>query len=192
MKYGYARVSTTAQCLDRQDDCFKDIEVLKVFEEKISGKNKKRPELKRMLAILKPGDEVIVCELSRLGRSIKDLVEIVGEIKEKGASFYSVKENIRIGGNASPTDELMFHIMGAFAEFERKQTLERQKEGIAAAKARGKTWGNKRQYFPENEQEIFEKYYAHEISVKEAAEMYGSMGSFQYQYKNWKKEKEGN
>lgn len=185
MIYGYARVSTKEQSLDRQEDFFTG-KVDYLYEEKVSGKDRERPMLKEMLHRLQPGDCVVVVELSRLGRSMKDLIDIVSEIKSKGATFRSVKEGIDL---SSAYGELIFHLMGAFADFERKQMLDRQKDGIAAAKARGKTWGAKKVYkhdadFEEN---LFKLYQDRQISFEEAGEAWGSCGSFQYQYRKWQK-----
>lgn len=187
MIYGYARVSTKEQKLSRQEDFFEG-KVDYLFKEKISGKDRERPQLKRMLSRLKEGDEVVVLELSRLGRSMKDLIDIVTEIKSKGASFRSVKENIDL---SSPYGELIFHLMGAFAEFERKQSLDRQREGIISAKARGQKWGP-REKFPHTKEfteDLFKRYASREISFKEAGELWGSAGAFQNQYRKWEKEK---
>lgn len=187
MKYGYARVSTKEQNLSRQEDYFEGkVDIL--FEEKISGKGRDREKLNEMLSLLKEGDEVIVLELSRLGRSMKDLIDIVGEIKSKGASFRSVKENIDL---SSPYGELIFHLMGAFAEFERKQTLDRQKEGIASAKSRGKKWGAKEKYTHSKDfaEDLFKRYLYKEITFEEAGKEWGSEGSFQYQYRKWEANK---
>ena len=183
MIYGYARVSSKEQNLDRQEDYFKG-KVDYLFEEKISGKDRERPELKELLSRLKPGDEVVVLELSRLGRSMKDLIDIVTEIKERGATFRSVKEGIDL---SSPYGELIFHLMGAFADFERKQILDRQKDGIASAKAKGKTWGVKKKYTHSKEFEIdlFMRYQRKEISFEDAGREWGSSGAFQYQYRKW-------
>ena len=183
MIYGYARVCTKEQNLSRQEDFFSG-KVDMLFEEKVSGKNRNRPELERMLSLLKEGDEVVVLELSRLGRSMKDLIDIVSEIRSKGATFRSVKENIDL---SSPYGELIFHLMGAFADFERKQTLDRQREGIEAAKARGKRWGMEATYkhSPEFAEGLFKAYERKEISFQEAGEMWGACGAFQYQFRKW-------
>ena len=189
MIYGYARVSTRDQNLDRQEDFFAG-KADKVFEEKISGRNRNRPQLAAMLAALKPGDVVLVSELSRLGRSVKDLIDIVEEIRSKGAIFKSYKENIDL---STASGELIFHIMASLAEFERKQMLDRQAEGIASARARGKTVGGSKPRFtmPEDEAEaLFTSYRKREISFSTAAEAWGSVGSFQYNYKRWLAAKE--
>lgn len=183
MKYGYARVSTKEQSLSRQEDSLLSV-VDVLYEEKVSGKDRERPKLKAMLCELQPGDEVIVHELSRLGRSMKDLIEIVCEIRERGAVFRSLKEGIDL---SSAYGELIFHLMGAFAEFERKQTLQRQAEGIASAKARGKKWGVSEKYVHEAafSEDLFLRYFRREISLKEAGREWGSEGAFQYQYRKW-------
>jgi DNA invertase Pin-like site-specific DNA recombinase len=183
MIYGYARVSTKEQNLDRQEDGLKG-RVDFLYEEKMSGKSKDRPALNEMLSVLKEGDEVVVLELSRLGRSMKDLIDIVSEIRGKGASFKSLKEGIDL---SSPYGELIFHLMGAFADFERKQILDRQREGIQSAKARGKKWGVKEVYSHSEEfkEDLFKRYAARQISFEDAGREWGSNGSFQYQYRKW-------
>ena len=137
-----------------------------------------------MLSVLAPGDEVVVLELSRLGRSMKDLIDIVTEIRGKGASFRSIHEGIDL---SSPYGELIFHLMGAFADFERKQILERQREGMRAAKARGKTWGARQRYTHDAKfaEDVFRADAKKEISFKDAGEKWGACGSFQYQYRKW-------
>lgn len=186
MIYGYARVSTAEQNLSRQEDYFKTIHLDRMFEEKRSGKNTDRPQLKKMLSLLSEGDVVIVYELSRLGRSIRDLLNIVDEIKSKGAVFRSVKENIDL---STASGELIFHIMASLAEFERKQILERQAEGIASAKSRGAKFGRERSIRPKNEEDIFRRLYAGEITFAQASMEYGSKGSLQYWYKKWRETK---
>lgn len=188
MKIGYARVSTVGQKLDRQDDYFKGMELDRLYEEKASGKDRSRPQLEKMLRELSEGDVVYVCELSRLGRSVIDLCNIVNEIMSKGASFVSLKEGIDL---SSPYSELIFHIMASLAEFERKQTLERQREGIEAAKARGQKLGAEKKYRPRKAEEIFRAYFNKEISFKEACARYGSKGSFEWNYKKWREAERG-
>ena len=132
----YARVSTEEQNLARQlteADCYD-----KVFMEKISGKNMERPELKAMLAYVRPGDVVEVESYSRLARSTKDLLEIVEKLDAMGVHFVSKKENI---DTSTPQGRLMMTIFAGLAQFEREQMKQRQAEGIAIAKAEGKYTG---------------------------------------------------
>lgn len=134
---GYARVSTTDQNLARQHDALNPL-CVRVFAEKISGKNAERPELKACLEYLRPGDVLVVTELSRLGRSLEDLVSIVGELGRRGIQFRSLKEAI---DTSTPVGTFMFHIFAALAQFVRSIILEASAEGREAAKARGQHMG---------------------------------------------------
>lgn len=130
-RIAYVRVSTTEQNTARQDIKFTDYD--KVFTDKASGKNTDRPELQKMLDYVREGDTVTVESYSRLARSTKDLLTIVDKLKEKGVAFISLKENV---DTSTPQGEFMMQIFASLAEFERKQTLQRQAEGIAEAKRR--------------------------------------------------------
>lgn len=130
-RIAYVRVSTEEQNTARQDVRFSDYD--KVFTDKASGKNTDRPELQRMLDYIREGDTVTVESYSRLARSTKDLLTIVDKMKEKGVAFISLKENV---DTSTPQGEFMMQIFASLAEFERKQTLQRQAEGIAEAKKR--------------------------------------------------------
>jgi DNA invertase Pin-like site-specific DNA recombinase len=137
---GYLRVSTAEQQTDRQLD---GIELDKRFEEKISGKDTNRPELKAMLEYIREGDHVFVHELSRLGRSMVDLHKIVEDILKKKASVVFVKENMEFSPDRinDPVKDSLFGMLSVFSQFERSLIKQRQKEGIAAAKNRGKHLG---------------------------------------------------
>lgn len=132
---GYLRVSSLDQNTARQ---LVGIKLDKSFEEKILGKDRKRPELERMLSYIREGDHVFVHSMDRLARNLKDLLDLVKEITEKGCTVHFVTQNLVFSKDKSnPTARLMLQVMGAVAEFERSIILERQREGIAAAKARG-------------------------------------------------------
>lgn len=185
MRVGYIRVSTAHQHTDRQEDKLETMNVEKVFIEKISGKDRARPQLKAMLEFVQEGDVVVVSELSRLARSVVDLYDIAKELNEKGVGLESLKEDIDM---TSATGKLTFGIMAVMAQFERDLLLERQKEGIAAAKARGKKWGRENIYGTDERQvhEVFSKYYAKKISFPEASEKLGmKKGTFYYRYNKW-------
>lgn len=138
MKLGYARTSTQEQNLDLQIDALQEAACERIFQEKISGSNRNRPELERLLGQLRKGDTVYVWKLDRLGRSLKDLISIVNEIEEKGAFFVSLQESI---DTTSATGKLIFHIFATLAEYERSINRERTKAGLAAARARGRMGG---------------------------------------------------
>jgi DNA invertase Pin-like site-specific DNA recombinase len=153
VKVGYIRVSTKEQNTARQDSAFSKLELDKIFTEKISGKNRKRPQLEAMLNYIREGDSLYIESLSRLGRSTKDLINIVEELETKNVQIISLKENIDTN---TPAGKLMFHIFASLAEFERDTIKQRQAEGIEEAKKLGKFRGRKKITIDEK---MFEKYY---------------------------------
>ncbi|MCX6401493.1 MAG: recombinase family protein [Propionibacteriales bacterium] len=137
---GYARVSSHEQNLDLQLDALSDLGCIKIFEEKASGTRSDRPELAAALEYLRAGDVLVVWRLDRLGRSLKNLVEIVTGLEAQGIGFRSIHENI---DTTSATGRLVFHIFAALAEFERDLIVDRTKAGLAAARERGARPGRK-------------------------------------------------
>ncbi|TDO30227.1 DNA invertase Pin-like site-specific DNA recombinase [Kribbella sp. VKM Ac-2527] len=131
---GYARVSTRDQKLHRQVDALTAAGCHRIFEEKLSGKNIDRPELAKCLDYLRPGDTIVVLELWRLGRSLQDLISIVGELRRRGIGFKSLHEAL---DTTTPGGRLVFHVFAALAEFIRELIVEGTNEGLAAARARG-------------------------------------------------------
>ncbi len=140
MKIGYIRVSTAEQNTIRQEILMTELGVDEIYIDKISGKNTNRPQLKAMLEYVRRGDTVIVSEISRFARNTKDLLELVEMLTEKGVEFVSKKEAI---DTTTPTGKFMLTIFGAVAELEREYILQRQREGIAAAKNMGKYTGRR-------------------------------------------------
>ncbi len=140
MKIGYARVSTDQQSHDSQLDELKGAGCERVYRESYSGKSKNRPELERMMDTLREGDIVVVQRLDRLGRSLKDLIELLDGFKKQGVQFISLNENI---DTTNAIGELAFHMIGSIAQFERRLISERTKAGLDAARARGKKGGRK-------------------------------------------------
>lgn len=136
--FGYARVSTLDQNLDSQKDELQKYGCTKIFFEKASGKNVERAELKKLFNVLQENDVVVVFKLDRLARSLKDLIELVSELALKKVEFVSLSDGIN---TASAVGKLMFHLVGAFAEFERNIISERTKLGLASARARGRSGG---------------------------------------------------
>lgn len=128
-RIAYIRVSTEEQNTARQD--MKFIGYDKVFTEKISGKNTDRPELKKLMEYVREGDTVTVESYSRFARSTRDLLNLIDELEKKGVAFISLKEQI---DTSTPQGRLMMNIFASLAQFEREQTLQRQAEGIQAAK----------------------------------------------------------
>lgn len=142
MNVAYIRCSSTSQHTDRQIEGLKQhYQIDKIFEEKVSGASTKgRVQLEAMLDYVREGDYVYVWELSRLGRSLIDLVTIINRLESKGVKFVSHKENI---DTSSATGRLMLNLLGSISQFERECLKERQAEGIAIAKAKGKFKGRK-------------------------------------------------
>ena len=138
MKIGYARVSTLDQKLELQLDALTQHGCEQIFREKKSGKSKERPELEKMVSQLRAGDTVVVWKLDRLGRSLRDLIDLVSEFKERGVEFVSLQDGIN---TATPTGRFTFNIFASLAEFEREIIRERTKAGLDSAKARGKKGG---------------------------------------------------
>lgn len=139
MKVGYARVSTIEQNEARQIEWLQnDVKVDKLFVDKASGKNINRPEFKKMMDYVREGDVLYVESISRLSRSIRDLLKTVDELESKGVKFVSNKESI---DTSTPQGRFVLTIFAALAELERDQTRQRQKEGIEIAKREGKYKG---------------------------------------------------
>lgn len=139
MKIGYARVSTTDQNLTYQLKELKAAGCELIFKEKITGTHADRPELIRMLEHLRKGDKVIVCKLDRLARSVKDLLDIVAQIGERGASFRSLSESW--ADTTTPQGKMIMTIFAGIAEFERSLIIERTSSGRKLAKERGVRFG---------------------------------------------------
>lgn len=140
MILGYARVSTQDQSLNLQADALAFAGCEEIFCEKITGKQRERPELINCLRILRKGDILVVWKLDRLARSLKNLVELITELESKNVGFRSVTESI---DTTTPGGKLVFHIFGALAEFEHNLIRERTIAGLAAALARGRKGGRK-------------------------------------------------
>ena len=140
MKIGYARVSTQDQSLDRQRDQLLQDGCERIYEEKVSGAKSDRPELERLLDVLREGDVVVVAELSRLSRSVRDLFDIVGRIDGVGAQIKSIKEPWL--DTTTPQGRLLFPFFSGISEFERELIRQRTLEGMAAARARGRLGGH--------------------------------------------------
>lgn len=139
MKIGYARVSTEEQHLEQQIEALEAVGCKHIYREKVSGAKSKRPKLEEMKKHLRPGDEVFVWKLDRLGRSIIDLIDTVTEWQENGISFNSISDNLQF--NVSSGGNLIFHVMAAFAQFERDIISERTKAGLARARKQGRIGG---------------------------------------------------
>ena len=151
MKIGYIRVSTQEQNTMRQEALMEALGVDEVYIDRMSGKNANRPELQKMMEYVRKGDTVIVESISRFARNTRDLLELVEQLTAKGVEFVSKKEAI---DTTTPTGKFMLTVFGAVAELEREYILQRQREGIAIAKANGIYRGRKPIQRPEFNQVV--------------------------------------
>lgn len=138
MIIGYARVSQEDQSLDGQLDALKDAGAERIFADKITGTMRSRPELDRLLDQLRHGDVVTVTKYDRLARSLRDLLDIVDTLQARGAGFRSLAEDI---DTTTPAGRLVFHVFASIAQFERERISERTREGLEAARKRGRVGG---------------------------------------------------
>lgn len=184
-KIGYIRVSTKEQHTDRQESALRALGMDRLFIEKASGASGKRPQLEAMLSFVRQGDILYVESISRLARSTRDLLSIVDTLQKKEVELVSLKEKF---DTASPQGKLILTIFSALSEFERENMIQRQQEGLAAAKARGQTLGKPRIPLPKNWQSVIERWERKEISAVEAMRLTGlNRGTF---YRRYNEEKE--
>lgn len=179
MRIGYARVSTDDQNLDLQIDALRRADCDRIFQDHgVSGIAAERPGLIDALASLNPGDTLVVWRLDRLARSMRDLTDMIAALHGRGIGFQSVCEHIDVG---SAFGEFVLHVLSAVAHFERALIVERTKAGMAAAKARGATFG--RRPILDGEQ-LHEALFltSHGMSVKAAALQIGVGRSTLYRY----------
>lgn len=172
MKVGYVRVSTEEQNTIRQEILMQNLGVEKVYIEKASGKSRAgRPQLEAMMDFVREGDVVIVESISRFARSTRDLLALVEQLTEKGVSFVSQKESI---DTKTPQGQFMLTVFGAMAQLERDQTLQRQREGIEAAKAAGKYKGRQPIAISEDLlKDVHTAWYKNEITTSHAIKRLG-------------------
>lgn len=166
MRLGYVRVSTQEQHEDRQIKALEKYEVERWFVEKISGKNAERPKLQELLDFAREGDVIYIADFSRLARNIRDLLELVDRMNGKGIKLVSDKEQIETG---TAMGDLMLYMVAAIAEFERKNLLERQREGIALRKAKHGYSGRKPVQIADFSQ-WYERYKSREFNKRQLAE----------------------
>ncbi|WP_206457868.1 recombinase family protein [Anaerovorax sp. IOR16] len=184
-KIGYIRVSTIEQNTDRQEVTLGDIGMDKIFIEKASGKNTKRPELKKMLEYIREGDILYIESISRLARSTKDLLAIVQQLQEKNVELISSKENI---DTTTPQGRFILTVFAALSELERENTLQRQKEGIAAARIKGKRFGRPKIEKPKKWDEVISLWTNNRITAVEAMRrLKMNRGTFYRRAKEYKK-----
>ncbi|MGA2357518.1 MAG: recombinase family protein [Terriglobales bacterium] len=179
MKIGYRRVSTLVQSTERQLD---GLTLDRVFEDKVSGKDLDRPKLKEALAFARSGDTLVVHSMDRLARNLRDLLSLVDELNKKKIAVQFIKENLTFTGEDSPSSKLFLQMLGSFAEFERSMILERQREGIAIAKAKGVYRGRKRKLNPLQVSQLKDRAAKGEESKAELAREYGISRQSLYAY----------
>jgi len=167
MRVAYERVSTAGQSTLRQDTMILEHHVEKVFSEKVSGKDRNRPELQKMLDFVREGDIIIVESISRLARSTRDFLNILAELEKKHVTLISLKEKI---DTQTPTGRFLVSIFAALAQLEREQILTRQQEGISAQKAKGIYTGGRPKVKVEPKQMamVVDKWKAGEITAVQA------------------------
>lgn len=170
MKIGYVRVSTEEQNTARQEIMLRELGVDELFVDRASGKNADRTELNRMMNFVRRGDTVIVESISRFARNTRDLLDLVERLTEKQVEFVSRKEAI---DTTTPTGKFMLTVFAAIAELEREYILQRQREGIAIAKAEGKYTGCKPIPLPDNFERVVARWRAGEITAAEAMQQTG-------------------
>lgn len=166
-RVGYVRVSTLEQNEARQMEAFKDMNLYKIFVEKVSTRDTHRPILQQLLDYVREGDTVYIKDFSRLARSTKDLLALAERFNQMGVKLISLKENFDTG---TPTGKLMLTMMAAIYEFERDNTLERQREGIAIAKRAGKYKGRRKIEKPPEWDGVYNQYMTRQITAAKAME----------------------
>ena len=187
MIIGYARISTEHQSLNRQIDRLQEAHCERIFTDKVSGTKKDRPEFTMMMNTIRAGDTIIVCELSRLSRKVKDIFEIVDKIRELGADIKSLKEEWL--DTTSPTGRLIFTFIAGICQFERDMIHERTMEGLKAARKRGRTGG--RPSIPEDDINIALKMYdSRNFTINEIEERTGVKRPTLYLYLKRRKDGE--
>ena len=174
--FGYARVSTEQQNLDRQLDALRKYGCDTIYNEKMTGTKRDRPELAKILDRMTEGDTVVIESLSRLGRSTKDLIELTELFQSKGVHLVSLKESI---DTSTSTGKLLFTLMSAIAQFERDVIADRTREGLKSARARGRTGGR-----PRTDADAVRKaiklYNTRQYSIREIEELTGVKKSTLY------------
>ena len=159
MRIGYGRVSTTDQNLDAQRDALQAAGCDQVLVDKASGKLARRPELDKALLIARGGDQLVVTKLDRLGRSLEHLISLSNELQARGVDLVVIDQGI---DTSTAVGRMFFQILGAIAEFEHALMAERTRDGLAAARARGRTGGQRPKLSPRQ--------------VRIAQEMYEAVG----------------
>ena len=178
MLIGYARVSTDDQMLDLQRDALKEAGCERIFEDTAGG-TAERPNLQQAFSHLRSGDTLVVWRLDRLGRSLKDLIARAEELRTVRVGLKSLKEAI---DTDSPTGQLVFHIFGALAEFERALIRERTQAGLRSARARGRKGGRRKRLDRDQRAHAVELYRSRKHTVKQICGLMGISRATLYVY----------
>ncbi len=180
MKIGYVRVSKHEQSEDLQIDALKKAGCEKWFTDKITGSKFERKGLEEALAYVRPGDTFVVWKLDRAGRSLKHLIDLLNKLKERGIDFISLTEKI---DTTTPGGKLIFHMMGALAEFERDLIRERTNAGLEAARARGRKGGRPKVLrTPAKVAMVLSAYHDKKHSIDEICRTFGVSRSTLFRY----------
>jgi DNA invertase Pin-like site-specific DNA recombinase len=169
LKIGYSRVSTVDQSHNSQSDALKKTGVDQIFLDTFTGTKASRPELDKMLTLLREGDTVVVTRLDRLGRSAKDLLNLASEFEAKGVNLLVLEQSI---DTSNPEGKLFFTIISAMAEFERSLISVRTRDGLAAARARGRV-GGRRPVMTKAKTEAAKSMFSNGRQVSEIAKVIG-------------------
>jgi DNA invertase Pin-like site-specific DNA recombinase len=170
MIVGYARVSTNDQTPELQLHALKRAKCKRIFVEQKSDRNMNRPELVRCLAMLRKGDTLVIWKLDRLGRSLRDLIEIVARLEREGIQFVSLTEDIN---TKTTSGKLIFHVFAVLAEFERNLIRERTMAGLATARARGRVGGAKKRTTTQQDKQIRALWESGKFTGAEIASQFG-------------------
>lgn len=179
MLIGYARISTDDQNLDLQRDALTRAGCERIFEDRISGAKAERTGLAALLGVVRRGDIVVIWRLDRLGRSLKDLIQLVERLETAGVGLKSLQENI---DTSSSGGKLVFHLFGALAEFERTLIRERTTAGLSTARARGRRGGRPKLLDPARRDLALRLYHERKHSIEEICRMMHISRSTLYNY----------
>ena len=179
MKFGYARVSTKAQNLDLQIDALKKAGCDQIFTEQLSGSISTRAAVSEMDKFLRPGDTVIIYKFDRLARSLKHLIKLLDDYGKRGINLISLTEKIDVN---EVTGKFFYHVMGALSEFEKDILLERSRDGMAAARARGRIGGRPNKFTPQELKEMIDHYNDKKLKVNQICKLYNITKPTFYKY----------
>lgn len=179
MRIGYARVSTDDQNLDLQKDALGQAGCQRILEDREGGAKAARPGLEAALQYARKGDTLTVWRLDRLGRSLRDLIDLVNQLDERGIGLQSLQEAI---DTTTSSGKLVFHVFGALAEFERNLIRERTRAGLEAARARGRKGGRPKALDPDQRALVVELYDAKQHTVRQICQMMGISKPTLYNY----------